>query len=614
MIPKKRFLASLLGGRVDHPACASVCQTATEEQMKEVGAFWPSAHYHPEEMARLAVAGAQSIGFDAVRVPFCQTVEAEALGCALLEGTVTSPPSIRTHPLQIGEDLAIPADLLERGRIPVVLGAIRHLKDLVGQEFAIIGGIIGPFSLVGHLVGVEELMVASMTEPEALRPLLERAVEVGIQYAQAMVAQGADVICIEDMEASPDLINPKTYQDLILAFERYLIAHIPVPTILHICGNATAILEGMIASGADGISIEAKTDLEKAKALCQGRVSLIGPLDPVSLLLSGTPEEVYQESLKALSAGVDILAPGCGIAPLTPSVNLKAMVQAASTGSVQRSSPPSYILTGNRYVTPQEYPRVYVRYDVLWEEKARPKGLPSAEKVAPLQRGIREVEDSLDPVFKDIHQAVLNGDTKATLRTVEKALERFSPEEVLQKGLIQAIERVGKLWQEEQVFLPQVILASDAMQAGMRLCEEAMGKPAEKQGRVVMHVAEGDVHSIGKNIVKALLIAYGFEVIDLGVDVPVERVVQAVKEYQPHLLTGSALMTTTMSAFPKVAQRLIEEGIEIPFACGGGAVTQQFCEQFPLAIYGEKAPQGPAIARSAVEGKSWQEIRKIFHK
>lgn len=582
--------------------------------MEAVSAFWPSAHYHSEEMARLAVAGAQSIGFDAVRVPFCQTVEAEALGCTLLEGTATSPPSIRTHPLRIGEDLPIPADFLERGRIPVVLRAIHHLKDLVGQEFAIIGGIIGPFSLVGHLLGVEELMVASMTEPEALHPLLERAVEIGIQYAQAMIAQGADVICIEDMEASPDLINPKTYQELVLDFERRLIAHIPAPTILHICGNATAILEGMIASGADGISIEAKTDLKKAKDLCQGRVSLIGPLDPVKLLLNGTPEEVYQESLRALSAGVDILAPGCGIAPLTPSANLKAMVQAASTGIIQYPSPPSRILSNNRLVISQEHPRVYVRYNVLWEEKARPREPSFAERGGSLPGGIRQVETPFDPAFNDIHQAVLNGDVKATLKAVERALDRFSPEEVLQKGLIQAIERVGKLWQEEQVFLPQVILASDAMQAGMRLCEEAMGKPAEKQGRVVMHVAEGDVHSIGKNIVKALLVAYGFEVIDLGVDVPVERVVQAVKEYQPHLLTGSALMTTTMSAFPKVAQRLIEEGIEIPFACGGGAVTQQFCEQFPLAIYGEKALQGPAIAQSAVEGKSWQEIRRMFHK
>jgi len=114
--------------------------------------------------------------------------------------------------------------------------------------------------------------------------------------------------------------------------------------------------------------------------------------------------------------------------------------------------------------------------------------------------------------------------------------------------------------------------------------------------------------------VKALLVANGFEVIDLGIDVPVEAVVAAVKEHKPILLTGSALMTTTMSAFPKIARRLQDEGIDVPFACGGGAVTQQFVETFNLGVYGGKGHRAPAIAKAAADGKNWRQLREMFHR
>lgn len=213
-----------------------------------------------------------------------------------------------------------------------------------------------------------------------------------------------------------------------------------------------------------------------------------------------------------------------------------------------------------------------------------------------------------------VAQAVIDGDIVAVKEKVAKTLASKTPLQIVNNGLVPGMTQVGKLWDEGYYFLPQVMLAADTLEVGVEICEEKMGKKTEKKGRIVVHVSEGDIHTIGKNIVKALFKAHGYEVIDLGIDVSPARVVEAVKEYKPDLLVGGALMTTTMSAFPKTAKLLEEEGIEIPFACGGGAVNQEFCETFKYGIYGGKASNAPALAKAASEGKSWQEIRQMFHK
>lgn len=129
------------------------------------------------------------------------------------------------------------------------------------------------------------------------------------------------------------------------------------------------------------------------------------------------------------------------------------------------------------------------------------------------------------------------------------------------------------------------------------------------KGTVVMHVAEGDPHDIGKNIAAVLLRSNGYSVVDMGRDVPVDDVVNKVVETSPHMVTGTALMTTTMAAFPKIAERLLEKGVELPFVCAGGAVNRAYVESFPLGVFAEKAMQGPTLAAKAVEGWDYKKIR-----
>jgi methanol corrinoid protein len=197
---------------------------------------------------------------------------------------------------------------------------------------------------------------------------------------------------------------------------------------------------------------------------------------------------------------------------------------------------------------------------------------------------------------------------------VRQVLETHDPRHIIDDVLIPGMKEVSRLWEAGVYFLPQVILSSDAMIAGIALCEKKMGKAIEKKAKVVTHTAEGDIHDIGQVIVNSLLNAAGFEVINLGADVPVDEVVEACKVHKPVMLSGTALMTTTMTAFPRIAAKLRQLDLDIPFVCGGGAVNEEFVTSFDLGIWGKEAGQAPAMAEDALQGLTWSEMRAKWNR
>jgi len=241
--------------------------------------------------------------------------------------------------------------------------------------------------------------------------------------------------------------------------------------------------------------------------------------------------------------------------------------------------------------TLSSYSNIFKRYDLDGEKAGAAKAV------------------STDPVLQKIALFVVNGDDEGILPAVMDGLKSKSPLDVINDALIAGMNEVSRLWDEGVYFLPQVILSSDAMNVGIGECEKAMGKAMVRKGKVVTHTAEGDIHDIGQVIVNALLKANGFEVIDLGADVPVDKVVAAVKEHRPVLVTGTALMTTTMTAFPKIAHQLKIAGLETPFVCGGGAVSEEYVTGFELGIWGKEASQAPGMAEDALSGDNWQAMR-----
>jgi methanol corrinoid protein len=236
---------------------------------------------------------------------------------------------------------------------------------------------------------------------------------------------------------------------------------------------------------------------------------------------------------------------------------------------------------------------IFTRYDLNVEAARR--------------HGVRQV--SQDKVLQLVAHCLADGDEQETCKAVAEALKHHAPLQVINTSLIAGMKEVSRLWELGRYFLPQVILSSDAMIAGIGLCEEKMGRAMEKKAKVVTHTAEGDIHDIGMQIVNALLRADGFDVITLGADVLVDEVVEACRIHKPIMVTGTALMTTTMTAFPKIASRLSESGLEMPFVCGGGAVSEEFVTGFDLGIWGKEASMATGMAEDALNGMNWREMR-----
>ncbi len=218
-----------------------------------------------------------------------------------------------------------------------------------------------------------------------------------------------------------------------------------------------------------------------------------------------------------------------------------------------------------------------------------------------------------DELLQKVADCLVTGRDEDLEEIVSQVLLHREPLDVINKGLLPGMKEVGRLWDEGTYFLPQVILSSDAMIAGISLCESKMGRSLPKKAKIVTHTAEGDIHDIGHVIVNALLNAAGFEVINLGVDVSVDEVVEACRVNKPVLVTGTALMTTTMTAFPKIAAKLKKLGLMIPFVCGGGAVNEEFVSSFDLGIWGREASQAPGMAQDALDGLSWEELRSKWN-
>jgi [methyl-Co(III) methanol-specific corrinoid protein]:coenzyme M methyltransferase len=304
----------------------AVTQTATTAQMDELGIHWPEAHADPELLAGLAQGARDILGFDMVRVPFDQTIEAELLGAEVDLGGRTSSPAVKSHPLKLGDPLPAFPDL-DSGRARAVVASIRILRERLGAGAAVIGGIVGPYTLASQLLGTSTILMESLLHPEEVRPYVDFARRVGAAYAGLQVQAGADAICVEDMASSLDLVSPRIHEKLIHGAHERLIAEIGAPVILHVCGGNTKILDLLLTTGARALSLDAATDL--AAAARRGTCAVIGGIPPVDVLLSGNLDQVRRAVRESISAGVDILAPGCGIPPATPTENLLEMARAA---------------------------------------------------------------------------------------------------------------------------------------------------------------------------------------------------------------------------------------------------------------------------------------------
>ncbi|MFA6622396.1 MAG: corrinoid protein [Candidatus Caldatribacteriota bacterium] len=200
----------------------------------------------------------------------------------------------------------------------------------------------------------------------------------------------------------------------------------------------------------------------------------------------------------------------------------------------------------------------------------------------------------------NISIALQKGDANKVAELVKQALEEnIVPKEVLENGLIKGMGIIGEKFKKNEVYVPEVLIAARAMHSGMDVLRPKLVETGVKNiGKVVIGTVKGDLHDIGKNLVKMMLEGVGFEVIDLGADVSADNFVVAVKEHQPDIIGMSALLTTTMINMAEVIKELKVAGLrgKVKIMIGGAPVTQNYAEQIGADCY---APDAASAADSA---------------
>jgi 5-methyltetrahydrofolate--homocysteine methyltransferase len=207
-------------------------------------------------------------------------------------------------------------------------------------------------------------------------------------------------------------------------------------------------------------------------------------------------------------------------------------------------------------------------------------------------------------ILDDLRQSVIDGAMGRTQELVQKAIAMNIPaEHILKEGLISAMAEVGRMFECGESYVPEMLIAARAMKSGLALLRpHLMAANVQAAGKVIIGTVQGDVHDIGKNLVGMMLEGAGFEVIDLGADVPPEKYVLAVREHAPDLVACSALLTTTMLRMKDVVASLTEAGLrdQVKVMIGGAPITEDYAREIGADLYAPDAASAASRAQRLV--------------
>jgi|GEM_PF-37484 [methyl-Co(III) methanol-specific corrinoid protein]:coenzyme M methyltransferase len=330
---RARVLSLFKGDKPDRTPVFSGMGNVTTHGIYPHGWRFAEIHTDAEKMARSAASTSQLFGFECAVAPFDMGIEAEVLGCEINYYTQSSQeilyPTMRKKLATTVEELKIeiPADLDQRGRVPLVLEALCKMKTEVGDQVPVGAWVLGPFTLAGQIVELDNLLKMSFKKTALVGAILDQLTGLLISLAKLYRAAGADYITVREMGATSDVLSPRMFKTLILPPLQKIFAALEPPRVLHICGTTSAIFELMADAGAEAISIDQKNDVADAVKRVGEKTLVFGNLDPYNVLVTGTPELIREKVRGILDAGVDAVWPGCDIWPSVPQENMQALVE-----------------------------------------------------------------------------------------------------------------------------------------------------------------------------------------------------------------------------------------------------------------------------------------------
>ncbi len=326
---KENFKNSLTSSTKITPV-APITTIVLMEYMEKTGAKFPEAHTDADNMMELAAAPYNYSGIEGINIPFDMTIESEAIGCKVDLRSDDQRPEVIETPFNNPDDISIPDDFLYNGRMPVLFDAIEKIQEKY-QEVPLIVGVVGPFTLLGQLLGIEELLKLVVTDYFEIEEAISIVTDALLDFTSKIDSYSVDAICVCEPSSSSDLLNPDIFKRLVTPELELLSDNIQSGSILHICGDTTPIIPDMLRVGYDAISIENSVDLDyvmNKRAELNSNTKICGNISTNKALLLGSMDDVINESVNALEKGVDILCSSCSVPPHSPEENVHAMITA----------------------------------------------------------------------------------------------------------------------------------------------------------------------------------------------------------------------------------------------------------------------------------------------
>ena len=331
MNSRERVLKLFKKEAIDRVPCFSGMGNITETGINKLGYRFAGIHLDAKHMADTAATTYKLFGYECGVVPVDLCVEAEAMGCVInvyphAEGILY--PTIKEKLIHSEDEMnvSLPSDLASRGRVPLLKEAIRLLKADIGNEVAIGSYVLGPFTLAGQIMELNDLLKLSFKKADKVAKLLDVMADALIVVAKEYEKAGADYITVREMGATSDVLSPRVFKNLILPPLQKVIKSLSGHSVLHICGKTNDIVTSMMEAGPTAISVEQKNDVAESRKKLGGDALIFGNFDPYNVLVSGSEELVRSTIRKCIDDGVNAVWPGCDIWPTVPPQNMIAMM------------------------------------------------------------------------------------------------------------------------------------------------------------------------------------------------------------------------------------------------------------------------------------------------
>ena len=333
LTPKERVMRPFRKEPVDTMPFFSGYGMVVLPAINKLGFRFAQIHTNKDMMVQSAVLSSRMFGFDSVVVPYDMTAESQALGneISLYDNSEDILyPTIPEKRWQTLEEIDIPDNILELGRMPMILEAISLAKQ-EAPEHAIGAWQLGPFTMAGQLFELGLMLKGVFKQTKLVEAALDKISDMIIKIGLAQRAAGADFITLREMGTGTDLISPRTWKTLIQPRVKRILAAWESPKVLHICGATDMIIEMMNECGADALSVDIKNNLVESRKKIGNDALLFGNFDVFALPCKEetTVEEAIEGIKVNIDGGVDAVWPGCDLWPDIKEENLRAIVKTA---------------------------------------------------------------------------------------------------------------------------------------------------------------------------------------------------------------------------------------------------------------------------------------------